>query len=252
MSPTVNEKNPEEAATADRRPVRLSPLHVRHQRLGAKLADQAGWPVPEAYTSPENEAAAVRERVGVADVSAAGKLIVKGDAAAKLLANVFGRVPEIPGRMSPVHPQDEAGQAYLARLSADEFLLLTSPGAEHAATRRLESRFANGEWRIAIPAVIDQTSGLAGLVVAGPASRDLLSKLCGLSFDPTDFPNYQVAQSSLAKVHAIIVRNDLGNVPAFELYFDRSYGEYIWDSVMDAGGEFGIVPFGWHAGRSLT
>jgi glycine cleavage system aminomethyltransferase T len=56
-----------------------------------------------------------------------------------------------------------------------------------------------------------------------------------------------VAQGSLAKAHAIFVRNDVEALPAFELYVERPYGEYVWMCVMDAGREFGIVPFGWGA-----
>ena len=75
----------------------------------------------------------------------------------------------------------------------------------------------------------------------------MLRKLCALPLDPRDFPNLRVAQSSLAKVHCILVRRDLGGLPGFDLYVERPYGDYVWRSVIDAGQEFGMVPFGWGA-----
>ena len=92
--------------------------------------------------------------------------------------------------------------------------------------------------------VINQTSGLAGLLIVGPDSRAVMAKLCALQFHPREFPNLRVAQSSFAKVRATIIRNDLGELSAFTLYFARANGEYIWDTVLDAGGEFGMQPFG--------
>lgn len=253
---TIATEETEQTIAVSDQPARLSPLHAKHRMLGAQFADQAGWQLPEAYTSAENETAAVRERVGVADVSAAGKLIVKGDAAGELLAEAFGVAPASPGDVSPAALQDEAGQpvsqVYVAQLTADEFLVLAPPGAERSAAQCLKTQIRSSKpvlspvegSEIRNVTVVNQTSGLAGLVVAGPDSRELLGKLCALPFDPANFPNHHVAQSSLAKVHTVILRNDLSDLPAFELYFDRPYAEYVWESVMDAGNEFGIMPFG--------
>jgi heterotetrameric sarcosine oxidase gamma subunit len=224
--------------------VRLSPLHAIHRGLGAQFEYQAGWQIPKAYTSLPVEAAVLRERVGVVDVSAVSKLLVKGDEAQGLLTTMFDTVPAEPGLVSEMNAQD--GRGYIARLTADEFLVITSPGTEGDTAQRLrtnqESHFVT---------VVDQTSGLAGLLVAGPNSRELLSKLCGLSFAPADFPDRRMAQTSLAKVHALIVHADRGDLPAFELYFERPYGVYVWEAVLDAGAEFGIAPCGWEATSSL-
>ena len=74
-----------------------------------------------------------------------------------------------------------------------------------------------------------------------------MRKLCALSLDEKDFPNLRIAQTSFAKVRTTILRRDMGNVPRYELFADRSYAEYLWDSVMDAGMQFGIQPVGWQA-----
>jgi aminomethyltransferase len=232
------------------RPLRLSPLHATHLALGARFVSQSGWEVPHAYASPEEEARAVRERVGVADVSSLGKLLVRGDAKAsmRLLGDAFGVGPIELGCIAQNAAEDGTdsfgGLQYLARLTADEFLVVTSPGAEAAVARQIEAgREAEGFFLT----VVDQTSGLAGLSVVGPQGREVLSKLWALPLDARDFPDRRVSQSSLAKVHTVIVRNDLDELPAFELYFERPYAEYVWNSIRDAGDEFGLLPVGWAA-----
>ena len=244
----VNTRETGEAVGLDRRPTRHSPLHTIHRELGAQFENHAGWQVPKVYESSQVEVTAVQERVGVVDVSAVGKLTAQGDAAQELLTFVFDAVPEAPGHVSPTLRKDSC---YIARLTMDEFLIVTPRDVEREMLQRFDSE---RERHGLFVTVVDQTSGLAGLLLVGPDSRKLLSKLCALPFGPslepksftlTDFPNHRVAQSSLAKVRILIVRNDRGDTPAFELFFERPYAEYVWESVMDAGAEFGIVPCGW-------
>ncbi len=228
--------------------IRRSSLDSKHETLQATFADEAGWRVPDVYTSPVEEVEAVRGGVGVADVSAAGKLLVKGEVAADLLTVALSSTPESLGGVTPVVLKDEAdlpvGGGYVAQIAQDEFLIVTPAGVEKRVAQRLEQRRIAHEIFVS---VIDQTSGLAGLLVAGQQSRDLLSKLCALPFQPSEFPNHHVTQTSVAKVQAIIVRNDRGEAAAFELYVERPYGEYMWESILDAGQEFGIALFGQQA-----
>jgi sarcosine oxidase subunit alpha len=80
--------------------------------------------------------------------------------------------------------------------------------------------------------------------VIGSASQELLSKVCGLDFHPTAFPNETAKQSSLAKTAQLIIRRDIGELPAFSIIGAQSLGPYVWDTMMEAGKEFGLVPIG--------
>jgi heterotetrameric sarcosine oxidase gamma subunit len=215
-------------------PIRLSPLHGRHTELGAGFSDVAAWKVPQAYQSAAREAAAIRERVAVADLSFKGKVTVTGDGAGDLIARTFQLVHRPDGRSLAANN----GMTSLP-LTADEYLLLSPPGGEDEIVRCLADA---GEPAVT---VVDLTHGLAGFLLAGRDSSHLLRKICALPFDAVDFPSGHVAQTSLARVHATIVRHDRDGLPAFEIYVERPYGEYVWDVIFDAGAEFGIVPFGW-------
>jgi sarcosine oxidase, subunit alpha len=215
-------------------PARLSPVHGRHTELGARFIEVAAWQVPQAYRSLEQEATTVRERVGVADLSFKGKVTVKGDGAGDLIARTF-QLAHLPDGRSLT-----ANNGLISLpLTADEYLLLSPPGGEDEIVRCLVQA---GEPGIT---VVDLTHGLAGFFLAGADSAYVLSKICALPVEAPDFPNGHVAQSSLAKVHATIIRRDHDGLPAFEIYVERPYGEYVWDVIFDAGAELGIAPFGW-------
>lgn len=95
------------------------------------------------------------------------------------------------------------------------------------------------------------TSVYAQFLLAGPRSRDILSKLSSLNLSETALPDLSCAQSSLAHVQAIILRKDLDRVPAYHLLVSREYGESVWGSVLHAGLEFRLSPFGLQAQHFL-
>jgi heterotetrameric sarcosine oxidase gamma subunit len=87
----------------------------------------------------------------------------------------------------------------------------------------------------------DVTSVYAQFLLAGPRSRDVLRKLTSLNVSDRKLPNLACAQASLAHVHALVLRQDLDRVPAFQLLITRDYAESVWESVLHAGAEFGIT-----------
>lgn len=94
---------------------------------------------------------------------------------------------------------------------------------------------------IGVPSVFSQ------FLLAGPRSRDILSKLTSLNVSDPAFPNGASGQSSLAHVRAMLLRQDLPAVPAFLLLVTRDYGEFVWEAVLHAGHEFHLKPFGLEA-----
>lgn len=92
---------------------------------------------------------------------------------------------------------------------------------------------------------VDVTSVYANLFLAGPHSRDVLAKLTSL--DCQALPNQSCGQASVAHAHAIVLREDLNSLPAFHLLISREYAESVWESILHAGHEFHLQPFGLQA-----
>ncbi len=212
-------------------PIKLTPLHSIAQRLGATFTEQRGWRIPEVYTTPEAEIASARERIALADETPNGKLLLEGDQAESVLIGAFDL-----GSL-----KINEGRDGIYRLRGDLFFISTPPGKEVSAQKKLATGSAASEQFVT---VTDITHGRAEIRVIGSDSQALLSKVCGLDFHLSAFPNETAKQSSLAKTTQLIIRRDIGELPAFSIIGAQSLGPYVWDTVMEAGREFGLVAIG--------
>jgi glycine cleavage system aminomethyltransferase T len=97
------------------------------------------------------------------------------------------------------------------------------------------------------PDAVDVTGAYADFLVAGCTARAVLSKLSSLNVQEDTLPNLTCGQTNVAHSHAIILREDLGTIPAFHLLIGREYAESAWESILHAGHEFRIAPFGLQA-----
>jgi len=224
----------------DPKPKRVSPLHGQHQTLNVRFDLRGGWLTPEVYTTSAEETALLRKSVGLIDISAWGKLLLKGANSSEVIATCFGEAPTKTGEAREI----KSNHILVAGLTPDEFLILTPSGAEKQWATSLEAEIA---MQNTFASVIDLTSGLVGLSISGPKCTTVMSKLCAIPFNSKAFPNLCVVQSSFAKVRGTIIHHDRGSLPAFELFADCSYGEYLWEAILDAGREFGMQPVGWEA-----
>ena len=215
-------------------PVALSPLHHAQVELGAEMALIDGWLRPARHGGADEELAAMRSAVGVCDVSPIGKLSLQGTGMDALLSNAFpdSRLPAV-GRA--VRVDDET---VVARLAHDEALLTTTAGRPE----RLGVSTADAGDVCAH--VVDVTSALAAVRVAGPRAPDLLAALTELDVSADAFPDASCAQSRFAEIHGTLVRLEAAGMPGYTLLFGREYGDYMWESMMEAGERYGLVPFG--------
>ncbi|MGH7498903.1 MAG: hypothetical protein ACREL3_08635, partial [Gemmatimonadales bacterium] len=134
------------------------------------------------------------------------------------------------------------GECWVYRLRADRYFIETAPAAEGALCRRLEEQAVRSH-RFVTPT--DVTHGWAEICVVGQKSRELLSKLCGLNLEAAaDYPDGTAVETSVAKIYQLVIRRDLGPVPAYFLVGARSLGAYLWDALMQAGREWSIGTVG--------
>jgi len=116
---------------------------------------------------------------------------------------------------------------------------------------------ANHYWMIAEPPLdppsgaIDISSVYTSLRLAGPKSRDVLSKVTSLNISDFVLPHLRGAQASVAHTHAVVLREDIGPIPAFHLLVSREYGESVWETIVHAGHEFHLCLFGLMALKSF-
>lgn len=237
--------------------LKSSPIEDLARKQGAAMGERAGWRVVRRFGSPADELRAAREDVALADETPNGKLLLEGADAAAVVESAFA----IPALAINGGAAFEHGSIY--RLRRDLFFISTVPGSERPVAEQADAAARSllllpsgpppasggsgggtpGESN-AFVTLTDITHGNAEFRVVGPDSAALLSKLCGLDFHPRVFPNQCAKQSSLAKTVQLIIRRDVGALPAYSIIGGRSLGAYLWEAILRAGHEFGIAPLG--------
>jgi aminomethyltransferase len=228
-----------------------SPLHDRHVALGAKLADFGGWEMPIEYTASGGgvlkEHAAVREAVGVFDVSHLGKATVRGPRAVEFvnacLSNDLGRIG--PGQAQYTLCCDESGGvvddliAYL--VSADEVFLVPNASNTAEVVRRLAAAAPEGVQ------VVGQHRDFGVLAVQGPKAADVLTGL-GLPA-PHDYMAYVDAEWDGRAVR--ICRTGYTGEHGYELVPTWDATAPLWDAIVGAVRDLGGMPAGLGARDTL-
>ena len=121
-------------------------------------------------------------------------------------------------------------EGILCRLTTDEYLFLEGPSEEERTTLEHLQEVTEGSDIV----LTDLTHGYGKFVISGKGVAYLLSSLCGLNFSETGFSDKRVAQTSLAKVHTILIRiDDQPDVPRFFVLIDRSLSGYVWKMMND-------------------
>ena len=236
------------------RPIKHTSMDRLHRELGAQMIDSNVWHRPRMYGSPQEEAANVRRGVGIIDVSTLGKLDVRGvDAPAlldKLYTHHFSTLR--PGRVRYGVICSDNGtimdDGTVTRLADDHYFVTTST----ASVETIEGWF---KWWMAgidmFAHVMDITSGLAAINVAGPLARETLAKLTDVDVSVKGFRYMRSKQGEVAGVPTTLLRIGFVGESGWELHFPAEYGEHMWGALMKAGAEFGIKPFGTEAQRIL-
>ncbi len=235
-------------------PMKRSPLDRIHRELGADMVESGPWQRPRSYGSPEEECLAVRQRVGIIDVSTLGKLDVRGRHAGVLLDRVYThrfsnlRVGRIRYGVLCSDNGTILDDGTVARVGDDHYFVTTTSGN----VDMIEEWF---KWWNAgtdlCAHVTNVTSNYAAVNVAGPYARQTLSKLTEIDLSPKAFRYMRFAQGDIAGVPGILLRIGFVGEPGWEVHVPAEYAEYLWSAVMDAGSEFEIAPFGLEAQRVL-
>jgi glycine cleavage system aminomethyltransferase T len=217
---------------------RLSPFHHKQASLEARFtANEFGWAIVEQFIDPVKEKEAAERKVGIGDLSHLAKLSLNGRALTHAIAELYGSGVELKPQLL-THGRGLVKDAWCAVFGIDEAVLILSESVKEQVLKELS----------AIPpehfTVTDVSSVLAGCYLIGRSSRGMLRKLTELNVNAEEFPNLSATHSPIRHVPTIVVRNDIGILLAYQLYFERAYAEFVWDVIFSAGKEFDAVPIG--------
>ncbi|MCW2793319.1 MAG: glycine cleavage system protein [Nocardioides sp.] len=236
---------------ADRPDLLTSPLHDRHVALGAKFAEFGGWSMPLEYaTGVVKEHTAVREAVGIFDVSHLGKATVTGPGAAayvdSTLTNDLGRIE--PGKAQYTLCCDDATGGIvddlIVYLRDDEHVLLVPNAANTAeVVRRLAAAAPDGV------TVTNRHEDYVVLAVQGTRSDEVLSAV-GLPAGH-EYMSFVEAEFGAGGARVVVCRTGYTGERGYELIAPNDVALDLWDALMAAGEEHGMLACGLGARDTL-
>jgi sarcosine oxidase subunit alpha len=245
------------------KPTRLAPTHEFSQAQGAVFVETGLWLRAQYYPRPgedwlaaaQREVNTVRNHVGICDVTTLGKIDIQGPDAAKFLECVYTNswTNLAVGRVRYGLMLREDGfvmdDGTTARLGEQHFVMTTTTANAAKVMQHLEfcSQVLWPELDVSFISVTDQWAQIA---VAGPDSRATLAKLVDAPFDISNeaFPYMGCAELTVCGgTAARLFRISFSGELAYEIAVPARYGNALAEKLMEAGAEFGIVPYGTEA-----
>ena len=190
-----------------------------HLHLDARIVDRPG-------DDPGDAGVVLCERRFRAKINLRGKPAKKFlEAAAAALGLELPKTPNTTA---------SGGALTALWLGPDEWLVVGPPDREGDIAEGLRAALAGRHC-----AVTDVTEGRAVIGLAGGHARDVLMKGCPLDLHPREFKPGDCAQSTLAK--ATVILHQTSDAPAYDIYVERSFADYLWSWLEDAALEYGLA-----------
>jgi aminomethyltransferase len=226
-------------------------IYEEHFRLGARMVPFAGWLMPVQYTSIVEEHQAVRNNVGIFDISHMGQLIVDGAGACEwlntMLTNNVGKLDVGTGQYTFLL-NDRGGiidDLIVYRIGQREFLLVVNAA-------RADEDFA---WlRDHLPAagavlLTNRSAGFGGVAIQGPRIAEFFHALFGNDADLP--PRNSLADFSFDGTTVSVARTGYTGEDGIEVFFRSSDAAKVWNAALERGKPFGIKPCGLGARDTL-
>jgi aminomethyltransferase len=240
--------------------VRKTPLNAVHRAMGAKMVDFGGWEMPVEYPSPGGiiaEHKAVRTAVGVFDVSHMGDIRIHSPRSpGAALAAVQDITMNDASRLALGQAQYSAmlypegtfvDDVIVHRLGQDDFLLVINAG-----TRQKDVEWVHENTKNFACEVINLSDEYTQLAIQGPRAAAVVGQLTHA--DLASVKNYWFTRGDFCGVTSVLIaRTGYTGEDGFEVYVPSEVktSERVWQAVLDAGREFGILPCGLGARNTL-
>ena len=236
--------------------LRKTALNAAHRRMGAKMVDFGGWDMPVEYPAPGgliNEHIAVRTAVGVFDVSHMGDIRFHGPqalaAVQHITMNDASRLAVGQAQYSAMlYPQGTfVDDVIVHKMADDDYLLVINAG-----TREKDFGWARDNAKQFDCRVEDVGDKYTQLAIQGPRAAETLAKLTDANLSAVK--NYWFTYGTVCGLkNTLIARTGYTAEDGFEIYVpsDERTSERVWNEVLAAGKEFGILPCGLGARNTL-
>jgi aminomethyltransferase len=230
--------------------VHTTPLIDAHKALDARLIEFGGWLMPVQYTSIIEEHRAVRERVGLFDLSHMGELYVEGpDAGVALAAALVTDPPSLAiGRAhySMICTPDGGiiDDLIVYRLAEASFLVVANAGNAGVVSDALAERL------VKFKAVLDDRALATGLLaIQGPRSVDVLAPHTDVDLAALRY--YAIAEGTVAGIPALVGRTGYTGEDGFEVFVDTAQTAKLWDVLLESVRAHDGLPVGLGARDTL-
>jgi len=238
--------------------VRKTALNAVHRQMGAKMVDFNGWDMPVEYPAAIgcgiiNEHMAVRTGAGIFDVSHMGDIRLAGPQALAAVQHISmndaSRLAVGQAQYSALlYPQGTfVDDVIVHRLSQDEYLLVINAG-----TREKDFHWVRDNTKQFDCAVENLSDDFTQIAIQGPMAVDALQKLTDADLSQVKF--YWVTRGTVCGLKNILIaRTGYTAEDGFEIYVpaDEATSARVWNEILNAGKEFGLVPCGLGARNTL-
>jgi sarcosine oxidase subunit alpha len=241
-------------------PLRKTPMHGWHETNGADWEPVGHWRRPYAFVRDgESVHAAVmrevtntRKNLGLLDASTLGKLIVKGPDAGRFMDMMYTNMMSTlkPGRCRYGLMCSENGflsdDGVVARIDEDTFLCHTTTGGADRIHAHMEEWLQTEwwDWKVYVANITEQ---LAQVAVVGPNARKVLEKLGGMDVSADALPFMAWVDGKIGGFDVRAYRISFSGELSYEIAVSASQGAAFWDALLQAGAEFGVMPYGTEA-----
>jgi sarcosine oxidase, subunit alpha len=238
-------------------PIRKTPLHDWHDAHGADWEPVGHWRRPYAFVrSGESvhdavmrEVTNTRENLGLLDASTLGKLIVKGPDAGRFLDMMYTNMMSSlkVGKCRYGLMCSENGflidDGVVARIDEDTWLCHTTTGGAERIHGHMEEWLQTEwwDWKVYVANVTEQ---FAQVAVVGPNARKVLEKLGGMELSKEALPFMEWKDGQIGGFDCRAYRISFSGELSYEIAVSASQGQAFWDALMEAGREFGVMPYG--------
>ncbi len=224
-------------------------LYAVHEKSGGKIVDFHGWLMPIQYEGIVKEHQAVRERVGLFDVSHMGEFTIKGNESKKflqkMLTNDLNKIKDGQCLYSPICYANGGivDDSIAYKINDNEWMLVVNAS-------NIEKDFAWFEENKTEDCVLENISAQTGLIaLQGPESEKVFQKLFGQSIDSIEY--YHFAPAELEGVAVTVSRTGYTGERGVEIFCQAENVVWLWEKLIEAGQEFGIAPIGLGARDTL-